>query len=675
MIDNIGKICTTSHFSSKYKELKLLGEGSYGTAILVRSTQDKSLAVIKQIDLTKLTPEKRQIAFQEGKILETFEHPNIIHFREFYFDKNFVYIVMDYADGGDLSIKIKQQREKNLFFQEDLILNWFTQICLAIKHIHDRKILHRDIKSQNIFLTKEGLVKLGDFGIAKCLDTTLDKAKTLIGTPYYLSPEIINDQPYDFSSDIWALGVLLYEMCDLKMPFEAKNLPQLYMKIANGNYPPLSNKNLSKDLKNLVNCLLNVDCKMRPNIHEILKKNIIQNRIKNFLSDIQFNNEFSHTVLHNYNVKDNNKIHELKNGKNRNNGNSKKDDKLTVSNSSYNNNNINNNNNGNSFFKNKDKDKEREIYILKKDLLPNNNNINNNINSNIQKINNRIYLNNNKIENNLYNYHKGRPESEKRKIEFNNNNNNINYLNPISKQNIKKEHSERIIRRGNTDNNSLNKEINQESRNSLSNNKLNYERNRNSKDKNQFKNLIEQLNDKIQNNSQNPMNEIDQFLENQNLKNSYSKYSNSSKKLEERNLKNEKDLNDYFEQKKLILDYQNTKNEKNDSFELSNNEENDISYFNYKKQIGSTNASSINENNIDQNVINELNSELGKDIFFDMANIIKKNMNDEMISYDYEQIVKNIRENYIKKNLPKIAIERAIMKIPEIYFLILRKKI
>ena len=317
MIDK-GKICSTSHFSSKYKELKLLGEGSYGTAILVRSTQDKSLAVIKQIDLTKLTPEKRQIAFQEGKILETFEHPNIIHFREFYFDKNFVYIVMDYADGGDLSIKIKQQREKNTFFQEDLILNWFTQICLAIKHIHDRKILHRDIKSQNIFLTKDGSVKLGDFGIAKCLDTTLDKAKTLIGTPYYLSPEIINDQPYDFSSDIWALGVLLYEMCDLKMPFEAKNLPQLYMKIANGNYPPLNNKNLSKDLKNLVNCLLNVDCKMRPTIHEILKKNIIQNRIKNFLSEMEFNNEFSHTILHNYNVKDNNKIHELKNGKNRN---------------------------------------------------------------------------------------------------------------------------------------------------------------------------------------------------------------------------------------------------------------------------------------------------------------------------------------------------------------------
>jgi hypothetical protein len=458
------------------------------------------------------------------------------------------------------------------------------------------------------------------------------------------------------------------------MPFEGTNLPQLYMKIANGNYPPLNNKNLSKELKNLVASLLNVNPKLRPNIHQILDIHIIQKRIKNFLSESEFKNEFPNIALHNVNYlkESNSKIHELKNNNKFIRNGSKRDDKLTVSNSSYNN---NNNNNINCYnYKNKDKDKEREIYILKKDLMSNNNN---NSNNHIQKINNRVYLNsnnNNKIENNLYNYHKGRPESEKRKIEFNNNNNNINYLNPISKQNIKKEHSERIIRRGNTDNNSLNKEINQESRNSLSNNKLNYERNRNSKDKNQFKNLIDQINDKIQNHSQNPMNEIDQFLENQNLKNSYSKYSNSSKKLEEKNLKNEKDINDYFEHKNN-LDYQNTKNEKNDSFELSNNEENDISYFNYKKQIGSTNASSINENNIDQNVINELNSELGKDIFFDMANIIKKNMNDEMISYDYEQIVKNIRENYIKKNLPKIAIERAIMKIPEIYFLILRKKI
>ena len=84
-----------------------------------------------------------------------------------------------------------------------------------MKHVHDRKILHRDLKSQNVFLTKKGLVKLGDFGIARVLSNTKSRAKTVVGTPYYLSPEIIESSPYNFKSDIWSLGVLLYEMCAL----------------------------------------------------------------------------------------------------------------------------------------------------------------------------------------------------------------------------------------------------------------------------------------------------------------------------------------------------------------------------------------------------------------------------------------------------------------------------
>lgn len=104
---------------------------------------------------------------------------------------------MDFADGGDLSGKIKEQTLKSAqggpqkLLSEDVILNWFTQICLAMKHCHDRKILHRDLKAQNIFLTKNGIIKLGDFGIAKVLSSTVEKAVTIVGTPYYLSPEII----------------------------------------------------------------------------------------------------------------------------------------------------------------------------------------------------------------------------------------------------------------------------------------------------------------------------------------------------------------------------------------------------------------------------------------------------------------------------------------------------
>lgn len=168
-------------------------------------------------------------------------------------------------------MKSKIALQKDKYFEENNILDWFTQICLALKHIHDRKILHRDLKSQNIFLSKNGLVKLGDFGIAKCLNYTLDKANTYIGTPYYLSPEIVQNMDYSFKSDIWSLGVLLYEMICLKVPFEANNLATLSLKIIKGSYNPIPS-HFSKELRNLLAALLSVDHLKRPNINNILSK-------------------------------------------------------------------------------------------------------------------------------------------------------------------------------------------------------------------------------------------------------------------------------------------------------------------------------------------------------------------------------------------------------------------
>ena len=95
---------------------------------------------------------------------------------------------MQFAECGDLSKAISQRKTTKKFFEENQILDWFTQICLAMKHVHDRKILHRDIKGQNIFITKANTLKLGDFGIARVLNKTQDKARTVVGTPYYLSP-------------------------------------------------------------------------------------------------------------------------------------------------------------------------------------------------------------------------------------------------------------------------------------------------------------------------------------------------------------------------------------------------------------------------------------------------------------------------------------------------------
>jgi len=135
-----------------------------------------------------------------------------------------------------------------------------------MKHVHDRKILHRDIKCQNVFVTKQGIIKMGDFGIARVLRHTVDVARSMVGTPYYLSPEIIEGRPYSFKSDIWSLGVMLYELCALRPPFEGSSMHFLSMQIVRGKYPALPMQ-YSRELKTLVSQMLVVDVRRRINIH------------------------------------------------------------------------------------------------------------------------------------------------------------------------------------------------------------------------------------------------------------------------------------------------------------------------------------------------------------------------------------------------------------------------
>jgi NIMA (never in mitosis gene a)-related kinase len=165
------------------RHIKLLGEGSFGKAFLVQAETSKEMAVIKQMDLSKMSEAERRDTLIEAKILERLNHPNIIRFNEVYkTKKGKLCIVMEYADGGDLAQKISEKRGKE-FLKENYILDIFVQICLGVKHIHDRKVLHRDLKSQNVFLTKSNIVKLGDFGIAKMLTCTNQMVKTMVGTP------------------------------------------------------------------------------------------------------------------------------------------------------------------------------------------------------------------------------------------------------------------------------------------------------------------------------------------------------------------------------------------------------------------------------------------------------------------------------------------------------------
>ena len=189
---------------------------------------------------------------------------------------------MDYADGGDLYTKIAQQKKLGKGFDEEQILDWFLQICLALKHIHSKRILHRDLKTQNIFLTFKGDVKIGDFGIARVLQHTYDVAQTAIGTPYYLSPEICQEKPYNQKSDIWSVGCILYELLTLRHAFDANSIKSLVYKILKGIPPPVS-EIYSPDVRGLVAEMLTKDPAKRPSIRQILEKPFLKARISGLI--------------------------------------------------------------------------------------------------------------------------------------------------------------------------------------------------------------------------------------------------------------------------------------------------------------------------------------------------------------------------------------------------------
>ena len=183
--------------ASRYANVKVIGRGSFGTAYLVRRKADSFLYVMKKLALEQLGQKERAEAMNECAVLMKLRnHPNIVRVAEHFVDDGKLCIVMEYADGGDLAKRIEVQAASKSPFREEQVLDWFVQICLALKHAHDRKVLHRDLKPQNVFLSATNTIKLGDFGISRELSSQTEEAKTFVGTPYYFSPELIKGDGY-----------------------------------------------------------------------------------------------------------------------------------------------------------------------------------------------------------------------------------------------------------------------------------------------------------------------------------------------------------------------------------------------------------------------------------------------------------------------------------------------
>lgn len=271
-------------FEARYEQIRLLGEGSFGAAYLVRDRSNPSaIQVAKEIRLRHLTEQQRTAACAEAEVLRMMAHSNIVAYVATLLEGPTLHILMEYADGGDLATKIKERRAAEHGFREREVMFIFVQLSLALAHVHARNILHRDLKPLNVFLTLQGVVKLGDFGIARVLESASVAAQTVIGTPSYLSPEICNNQPYGVKSDLWSLGVVLYELAALRVPFYAVSLPAVVMKIC-GSHPEPLPCGFSSNLTDIVFGLLQKEPAERPSLDALLRSGFVQQHVEELLS-------------------------------------------------------------------------------------------------------------------------------------------------------------------------------------------------------------------------------------------------------------------------------------------------------------------------------------------------------------------------------------------------------
>ncbi|XP_026048953.1 serine/threonine-protein kinase Nek8 [Astatotilapia calliptera] len=267
----------------KYEKIKVVGRGAFGIVHLCRRRSDAAYVILKEIPVEQMSRDERLAAQNECQVLKLLNHPNIIEYYENFLEDKALMIAMEYAPGGTLADYI--QKRCNSLLDEDTILHFFVQILLALYHVHNKLILHRDLKTQNILLDKhQMIVKIGDFGISKIL-VSKSKAYTVVGTPCYISPELCEGKPYNQKSDIWALGCVLYELASLKRAFEAANLPALVLKIMSGTFAPISDR-YSPELRQLILNMLNLDPSKRPQLNEIMALPICIRPLLNLYTDI-----------------------------------------------------------------------------------------------------------------------------------------------------------------------------------------------------------------------------------------------------------------------------------------------------------------------------------------------------------------------------------------------------
>lgn len=263
---------------SNFELLERVGEGAFAHVYKVRRRSDGEIYALKKVQLMQLKDKEREMALNEVRLLASISHPNVIAYKEAFVDtaSNSLCIVMEFADAGDLLSKVNGHKRRGTSFPEAEIWATFMQILQGLKTLHDARILHRDLKGANVFLRRDGGIKIGDLNVAKVAKHGFVYTQT--GTPYYASPEVWRDQPYDSRSDIWSLGCIIYEMAALNPPFRSTDMEELYRKVIRGIYPSVPT-GYSSDLTNVIRAMLQVNPAYRPTCDKLMAMPLVAKHV------------------------------------------------------------------------------------------------------------------------------------------------------------------------------------------------------------------------------------------------------------------------------------------------------------------------------------------------------------------------------------------------------------
>ncbi|CAD8192594.1 unnamed protein product [Paramecium octaurelia] len=257
-----------------YKVQKAIGEGKFSTVYKAMNKEGNVVALKKIKIFDMMDPKQREKCLKEVKLMQPLDHPNIIKYLDSFIYNNELIIATEWAEKGDLKKLIKNAQSDDTPFEEVQLWNYILQIASALDHMHEKRIMHRDLKPANIFIGGDGSLKVGDLGLGRIFSSETIEAYSKVGTPLYMSPELLHGEGYDMKSDIWSLGCIAYEMAEFKSPFkqsEKMSLMDLFNNITKGEFKPVSNR-YSQQLRDVIEGMIVVDPQKRLDASTVLQK-------------------------------------------------------------------------------------------------------------------------------------------------------------------------------------------------------------------------------------------------------------------------------------------------------------------------------------------------------------------------------------------------------------------